>query len=224
MCTLSVPISIGVPHACSIDKERVSLLEEGRQILSCRSPTFQLHLPVLLAVQLPADMFDSRPKDFHPQDVSAETFIVSLVEMTIWSFLHRLTTISTSGLCLTVTGTTCRSTSRFLPCVDTKRKSSPFDTTLQRRSRWLWEGHQTLEAHCTVDRSGDKHHQFCSFSTSTLEAIRNEAEIILLYFLYWILYLFQGYSHRLHASTVLIVWFCIQLGNLVSLFSLLAIG
>ena len=54
---------------------------------------------VVVAVQL-SDVFVFRPKDFLFL-LPADLIFVSLVEMKIWSSLHRGTTISTSGLCAT---------------------------------------------------------------------------------------------------------------------------
>ena len=125
--TISALISFRVLNACSIDKERV-FLEEELKILACWSLTFQFHHPVLVAVQLPADVFVFRPKDFLFL-LPADLIFVSLVEMKIWSSLHRGTTISTSGLCPTAKATRFLLTNHYSSCVDTHRQSTPSDTT-----------------------------------------------------------------------------------------------
>ena len=121
--TLSL-ISNRVQNVCSIAKGRVSL-EEELQTLTWWSLKFRLWPVVLL---LPYRMFVSRQQDFIFL-IPAETNIVLLVEMTIWSSLHRATIISTSGPCQRAKATTFLSTNRFLSCVDTQRKSTPSDST-----------------------------------------------------------------------------------------------
>ena len=94
----------------------------------CWSLTFQFHHPVLVAGQLPADVLVFRPKNFHHLLLANLIFIL-LVEMTIWSSLHRLTTISTSGLCPTAKEMRFQWTNHYSSCVETHSQSTPSDTT-----------------------------------------------------------------------------------------------